>query len=131
MVLVTPAAHPLARKRRVLFADLLDQEFVGLAADGALAQHVDAQAQRLGASLRYRVRLRGFDAVCRMVARKVGVAILPATAVKRRRPGMRIAAVPLGDSWATRRLVLAVRDRAALSAHARRLFDHLHAGAAK
>jgi DNA-binding transcriptional LysR family regulator len=125
LVLVAHATHRLARKRRVQFTDLLDEEFVGLNADGALAQHVDAHAQRLGAALRYRVRLRGPEAVCRMVAARVGVAVLPEAAVKRRRGVMKIALVPLADGWAARQLVVAVRQRASLPLHAQRLLDHL------
>jgi DNA-binding transcriptional LysR family regulator len=125
LVLVVPAGHALAGRRRLHFAELLEEEFVGLGADGALAQHVDAHAQRLGASLRYRIRLRGIDAVCRMVERKVGIAILPEIAVRRRRRAMKIASARLEEAWAERRLVVAVRDRAALPAHARRLFEHL------
>jgi molybdate transport repressor ModE-like protein len=125
LVLVTAASHKLARKRKVEFATLFDEEFVGLVPDSALAQHVEAHALRLGHALRYRVRLRGFDAICRMVEHGVGVAILPEIAAKRRRRTMKIASVALADDWTTRRIVVAVRKGNALPAHARRLLDHL------
>ncbi|GIL38766.1 LysR substrate-binding domain-containing protein [Roseiterribacter gracilis] len=125
LVLATSMTHPLARKRNVQFTSLADEEFVGLTAHGALAQHVDAHALRLGMSLRYRIRLRCFDAICRMVERGVGIAVLPELAVRRRRRTMKIAMVAIADDWAPRRIVVAVRKSTTLPLHAQRLLDHL------
>jgi DNA-binding transcriptional LysR family regulator len=125
LVVATSLTHPLANKRSVRFTAIGDEEFIGLAAHGALAQHIDGHAQRLGLSLRYRVRLRSFDSILRMVERGVGIAVLPEVAVKRRRRTMKIASVTVADDWARRRIVVAVRKSAALPAHAQRLLDHL------
>jgi hypothetical protein len=38
---------------------------------------------------------------------------------------MRIAVIPLAEAWATRRLVLCVRQMRALAVPARRLVEHL------
>ena len=45
-------------------------------------EHIAQHARRDGKSLSHRVRLRGFDAVCRMVGQGVGVAVV----ARRRRP---------------------------------------------
>lgn len=138
LVLVVPRGHALAgpegaraRRRPVPFAEALaGGDFVGLAQGSALAEHLGRQAARLGRPLRPRVRLRGFDAICRMVERGVGIAVVPEPAAQRcRRAGMAIAALPLADAWAVRRLMVCVRRLDALPLHARRLVEHLAATA--
>jgi molybdate transport repressor ModE-like protein len=124
LVLVVPRGHALAGRRSAAFAEALGEDFVGLARGTALAEHLDRHAARLGRPLEPRVRLRGFDAVCRMVERGVGVAVVPEVAARRRRNAA-IRAVRLIDAWAVRRLVVCVRRLDALPVHARRLVEHL------
>ncbi|HEY9344375.1 MAG TPA: LysR substrate-binding domain-containing protein, partial [Inquilinus sp.] len=85
---------------------------------------------RAGRSLKLRVRLGGFDAVCRMVEQGVGLAVVPETAAWRSRRSMTIRTVPLSDPWALRRLSICVRSVDALPVHARRLVEHLAQDAA-
>jgi DNA-binding transcriptional LysR family regulator len=125
LVLVTPRAHPLAQRRRLAFRDALAHDFLGLPDGNALQEHLANQAARLGATLRLRVRLPGFDAVCRLVESGIGVAVVSRTAALRCRRTMAIAVVPLGDSWARRRLRLCVKDERALPVPARALLHHL------
>ena len=125
LVLVVPHGHALAGRRLVAFADAVDEDFVGLARGSALAEHLAWQAARLGRSLRFRVRLRGFDAICPMVERGVGVAVVPEAAARRCRRSLRIGTVRLSDDWALRRLAVCVRRLDRLPAHARRLVEHL------
>jgi DNA-binding transcriptional LysR family regulator len=73
----------LTARRNIAFVDLLDEEFVGLVAGSALAEHLAWQSTRLGRSLKPRIRLRGLDAVCRMVESRVGIAVVPETAATR------------------------------------------------
>jgi DNA-binding transcriptional LysR family regulator len=80
LVVIVPRGHALAGRRNIAFVDLLDEEFVGLAAGSALAEHLAWQSTRLGRSLKPRIRLRGLDAVCRMVESGVGIAVVPETA---------------------------------------------------
>ena len=68
------------RARVVALADAADEDFVGLVEGSALQEHIAQHARRDGKSLSYRVRLRGFDAVCRMVGQGVGVAVVPRAA---------------------------------------------------
>ncbi len=127
LVVVTGKDHPLAGLRRVAFADTLAHDFVGLAGDAALNAYLAGHAAQAGRRLRYRVRLRSFDAICRMAESGVGIAIVPETSARRCRRAMAIRCVPLSDAWAMRRLLLCVRDANALPAHARQLLDHLRA----
>ena len=77
--------------------------------------------------MRTRVRVRGLDAACRMVALGAGVAVVPEAAARRWDARRTLALVPLEDPWAERRLVVVVRRLDALPSHARRLARHLAA----
>jgi len=130
LVLVTPLKHPLAAKRQIAFKDALAHDFVGLAAGSALQEHLDGHAARAGTALRLRVRLPGFDALCRVVEGGIGVAIVSHTAAERCRKSMAIRAVPLADPWSRRRLRLCVKAERDLPVHARALLDHLRRSSA-
>ncbi|EPX57215.1 Hydrogen peroxide-inducible protein activator [Cystobacter fuscus DSM 2262] len=127
LVVVMARGHPLAARRTVAFAEVLDEPFVGLGEGSALQEHLAWHAARLGRRPRYRVRLRSFDALCRMVERGVGVGVIPEAAARRCQRSMAIRRVALSDAWATRRLILCVRDHAALSVQARLLVETLRA----
>jgi len=130
LVLVTPLEHPLAGKRRIAFREALAHDFVGLPAGSALQEHLDGHAARAGTALRLRVRLPGFDALCRVVEGGIGVAIVSHTAAARCRKSMAIRVVPLADSWARRRLRLCVKSERDLPVYARALLDHLRRSSA-
>jgi len=125
LVLAVPRGHPLAARRRIAFAEVLGEDFVGLSPGSALQDHLARHAARAGRPLKLRVRLGGFDAVCRMVEQGVALAVVPETAARRCRRSIAIRAVPLADSWALRRLSICVRSLDVLPVHARRLVEHL------
>jgi molybdate transport repressor ModE-like protein len=125
LVVIVPRGHALAGRRNTAFRDVLDEEFVGLVAGSALAEHLAWQSARLGRSLKPRIRLRGLDAVCRMVECGVGIAVVPETAAKRCRRTMTFGTLRLKDTWAARQLIVCVRRMDALPVHARRLAEHL------
>ncbi|HEY4170449.1 MAG TPA: LysR substrate-binding domain-containing protein [Reyranella sp.] len=130
LVLVTPAKHPLAGKRRLAFKDVLAHDTVGLPVDSALQQHLDGQAARLGATLRPRLRLPGFDALCRVVESGIGVAVVSRSAALRNTRSMAIRVVPLLDPWTHRKLRLCVKSERALPGPARALLEHLRGSGA-
>src|SRR3984885_15755287 len=94
-------------------------------AAGALPGLLPGGPTRLGRSLKPRIRLRGLDAVCRMVESRVGIAVVPETAATRCRRTMALSTLRLTDTWATRQLIVCVRRKDALPAHTRRLVEHL------
>jgi DNA-binding transcriptional LysR family regulator len=124
LVVVTSRQHPLAGDRQAHFADLLGDHFIGLTG-GALQDHIEAQALRVGARLKMRVRLRSFYGICRMAGGAAGIGIVPESAAQRCRRSTQISIIRLRDEWATRRLSLCVRDEDDLTPPARELFDHL------
>ncbi|MCR6628861.1 MAG: LysR substrate-binding domain-containing protein [Magnetospirillum sp.] len=128
LVLVAARDHPLATRRELAFADTLDQPYIGLDEGSALQDFLAGHAALAGRRLSYRVRVRGFDAVCRMVERNVGVAVVPDVAARRCQRAMALRRVTLRDPWATRRLNLCLRSLSALPAHARQLVDALTPG---
>lgn len=120
-----PPGHPLAGAASLAFAELLDGDLIAPPPGSALGDHLGARAARLGRAFAPRVRLHGFDAICRMVGHGVGVAVVPETAARRGAARFGVAAVALADAWAERRLAICVRDLEALPAHARGLVAHL------
>jgi DNA-binding transcriptional LysR family regulator len=125
LVLVVPRAHRFARRREIAFREAADQPFVGLSPGSALQDYLGEHAARIGRPLKLRVRLRSFDAVCRMVAKGVGVAVVSEAAARRCARSMAIRAVRLTDAWAPRQLVICVQHLSELPAHAQQLVEHL------
>lgn len=125
-VVVVAPGHALAAAEAVSFADVLAHDLVGLDRASALTRFLADKAGRIdGRSLRLRVQLRSFDAVCRLVECGVGVGIVPETTARRAMRGMAIGIVPLTDPWALRDLTLCLRALDALPAFARDFVAHL------
>jgi molybdate transport repressor ModE-like protein len=105
LVVLLPWHGDGAQARPMRFAQLLEQPFVGLAADSGLSRFLLSQASRSGRVPHHRVRVASFDAMASIVAAGVGVAVMPRSAANRwRGGGVRIA--PLADTWARRRLLV-------------------------
>lgn len=95
----------LAAPRPLRFAQLLERPFVGLPAERGLSRFLLQQALRGGRVPHHRVRVDSFDAMARIVAAGVGVAVMPRSAASRwQDAGVRV--VPLADAWARRHLLL-------------------------
>ncbi|MCW2243702.1 LysR family transcriptional regulator [Azospirillum canadense] len=128
LVLVVPRGHALAGRRGIAFREVVGHGFVGLGAGSALQKHIDDQAIRVGQPLKLRVRVRGFDAICRMVERGVGLAVIPESSARRCRRFAKIRAVRLTDAWAVRRLYVCVRRMIDLPIHVRLMVECLVRG---
>jgi molybdate transport repressor ModE-like protein len=109
LVAVLPRGRGGPRARTIRFAQLLDRPFVGLLAERGLSRFLVQQASRSGRVPHHRVRVSSFDAVARLVASGVGVAVMPRAAADRwRDPELRI--VPLTEAWAKRRLLVCTTE---------------------
>jgi DNA-binding transcriptional LysR family regulator len=125
LVLVVRRGDALARHRRVAFADVVGRDFVGLSEGSALHDHVVKQAIQLGARLRFRARMRSFDAVCELVAAGAGIAVIPEAAARRCSRTLAIQPIRLREPWTQRKLVVCAQEVRTLSKPAQRLFEHL------
>jgi len=125
LVAVLPRRHALARRKSLALAELLEEDFIGLSGDSALQRHLSGHAARAGKRLQYRVRLRSFDGICRMVAQQVGVAVIPEIAARAAAARLEIRPVALSDAWARRRLLICVRALDGLPGPTRELVQAL------
>jgi DNA-binding transcriptional LysR family regulator len=124
-VVVTAPAHPLAARKSVSFAEVLEYDFVGLERSSSLQRFLTAKAAREGRPLRARIQLRSFDAVCRLVESGVGVGVVPQTTAARAAKTMSLAVIDLADDWALRELKIVVRAADELRPYARELVESL------
>src|ERR1700747_3645127 len=74
-VLVVAQDHPLAKRSKIGFEEVLDYDFVGLDRASAIQRFLAAKAVRIGRPLRLRGQVRRFDAVWRLGAWKVRIRI--------------------------------------------------------
>jgi len=126
-VVVAASGHPLARRGRVSFAEVLDYDVVGLERSSSLQRFLVGKAAREGRPLKSRVQLRSFDAVCRLVEAGVGVGVVPQTTAHRAEKSMSLAVIDLADDWALRELTIVVRAEEELRPYARELVAALRA----
>jgi DNA-binding transcriptional LysR family regulator len=125
LVLVVPHDHALAGREQLCLVEVADLPFIGLPAGSALQEHIDHYARRLGKRLHYRMRLAGFESICRLVGQGIGVAIVPRPVAMRWARGARIGRIALGDTWAKRGLLLCVRRVEDLPSHVQKLVAHV------
>jgi len=119
------ASHPLAHRRRLHYAETLDQVSIGVSPSGMMDAMLRRQAALLGRTPNQRIQVSSLEAACRIVAAGLGIAILPHEAVISHATTSGLVMVPLADPWARRRFVVCSRSEAALPAAARLLVEHL------
>lgn len=125
LTLVAARRSALAGSRSLDFQEAAGHAFVGLTNATALQAHIARHAARLGMRLHVRARLRDFDAICRMVAADVGIAVVPEAAARRCARSMPIAMIRIRDAWASRKLVICAREFRSLPRPAKLLVEHL------
>lgn len=124
LVLLVPNDHPLADRQSVKFAETLDHSFVALRSGTHLNFQLIKAANDIGRSLKIRMEVSSYDALCLMVQAGLGVGIMPQGSVDiYKMDGARVVA--LEADWASRELTLCVRTREGLSTAAGLFVDHL------
>lgn len=124
LVAIVPRGHAL-RGRKVAFSALAEYDFVGLDSSTAMWRLVANAAAAQGLSLRLRMQVNSFEAVCKLVQAGMGVGVLPEIAAANFARDMGLRLIALTDAWAERRMFVCVRDFAALPAIGRRLVEQL------
>jgi DNA-binding transcriptional LysR family regulator len=125
LTLVAARRGAFAGRRQIDFGEVTAYDFVGLTSSTALQSHIAKHAASLGARLRFRARLRDFDAICQMVAAGVGIAVVPEAAARRCARSMPIMMIKIRDPWANRRLAICARSFRTLPRPAKQLVEFL------
>lgn len=118
-VLIAPHDHPLARVERIDLASLADHELLLEPVGTAFRDELDAEARRVGVTLRTQAEADGMRLLASLVINGFGPAVLPATAIPTWYQGeWRNVAI---DGLPPRSVGIATRRRALPSAPARAL----------
>ncbi|GAA5231927.1 LysR family transcriptional regulator [Verticiella sediminum] len=125
LVLAVAEDHPLADVPFMYFADALEHDFIGLDTHSATVAFLQHEVAQMRCSLRQRVQVCSFDAMCRMVEAGVGVGVLPEMVAKRLAKATRFKTVQLMDDWAMRELRICVRRQSEMPVFARELVDFI------
>lgn len=125
LVLVTPHDHPLATRSSVALRETVGYDFIGLQQDASLHSLLQHSVHHIGASLRLRIQVRSFEAICRMIHTGMGIGVLPEIAVRTYLPALNVQMVNLTDDWARREIKIAVRSIDGLSVTAKQMLEHL------
>ncbi|MGH8808604.1 MAG: LysR substrate-binding domain-containing protein [Noviherbaspirillum sp.] len=127
LVLATALTHPLAQKSEISFADTLEYDYIGLHEGSAIHSFLNQAAGVLRKPLKIRIQVSSFEAVCRMIEANVGIGILPESAARRHAKNLSLNLIRLTDEWASRNLIICVRQLESLPVFARELIDLLSA----
>ncbi len=128
LVLVVAASHALAGEERVSLDVLLEQPFIVFEGVNAVSTRLFNAASLVGRSLDVRMRMRSFDAACRLVAAGNGVSVMPRQALAPQLAHLPLRAVAIDEAWARRTHHLTLRAGAGASAAARTLMQALAQG---
>ncbi|MEI7611648.1 MAG: LysR family transcriptional regulator [Betaproteobacteria bacterium] len=115
LVLLLPLGHPLAKSPSVSITEAAALDLVGLSRATSVMRQIATEARAVGQTLKIRMQVRNFDAVCRMVATGIGAAIVPRAAGAPHVKSMGLAMIRLTDMVTERRLLMAMRHRSRLS----------------
>lgn len=131
LVLVVAHRHPLARRAKATFADVVDLPMVGLYEGSTIQRFLAERVEAMGRPpMRPRIEVNNFDAICLMAEAGVGIGVVPASVVQRLAGGLKIKAVALSDAWAVRKRYVLTRPLASRPQYVRDLVAAIHAAAA-
>lgn len=108
LVVLLPVDHPLAGRRQLRMRELRDQEFISYRAGARLRELLFGAARAAGFEPEVKLESNESARIRRLVARGMGVAILPASDAAA--PGAEVAIVALIDPPLSRDITLAWRQ---------------------
>jgi DNA-binding transcriptional LysR family regulator len=106
LVLVASPEHVLAARGAIQFDEALVHDWVGWGEASALHTHLLMRAYQAGAALKLKASIPSADGVLDLVARGIGVSVLPRALLGQVELGQRIAIVELAETWAQRQLLV-------------------------
>ncbi|MGA0596139.1 LysR family transcriptional regulator [Enterovirga sp. CN4-39] len=125
LVVAVPAAHPFAALEGVRFGHVVKEDIVTLEPRTALRRLLADRARDLGQHLKVRVQVSSFEVVGLMIAKNLGIGILPEHAVRPFAEALGLRIVLLDEPWARRDFAICVRSIDELDPPARRLMAFL------
>ena len=125
LVLVMRDDHSLTARTEVAFEESLDFDHVGLHADSSINTRTLLASRAVGKTLKTRIHVPGFDAVCRMAQAGMGVGVIPYDVYRAIGSQLGLVAVTLTDAWASRTLQIVVRDVSSLTPASKALHAYL------
>ncbi|QHC97671.1 hypothetical protein PspR84_24535 [Pseudomonas sp. R84] len=132
LVMVVHDKHPLATRGRISFEESLDNHHIGLHGNDWISQHTLQASLAAGKPLNIQTQVPSFEVLCRMVQAGVGVGLIPYQVFTSLGPPKNLVSLDLHEPWATRNLMVVVRNPRLLSPAASKLFGHLtHASKAQ
>jgi DNA-binding transcriptional LysR family regulator len=113
LVVVLPRGHPLAKRTTLRMSDLADEQFISFRPGARLRELLLAAADHAGFVPRIAFELNESQRIRRLVARGMGVAILPHSDAYA--PGAEVAVATLTDPALSRDITLAWREERRLA----------------
>ena len=125
LVLVAPKNHPLSRRRRVIFADTLDYDYIVLRAESLIYKVLYDEARKVAKKIRVLAQVSGLYHACCMVSAGLGLAVVPLSTANSLRDMLDLAIITLdGKQFFFRESVIHV-EKSRLTAVEIALLDHL------
>ena len=125
LAVVMRTDHPLVGVESPQFADVLDDDFIALESGSSMMRLLAEQAVIVGKTLKLRVQVRSFEAVCRMVQAGLGTGLLPYQAAMALGQGKGLVVRPFCDEWALRRMLVCVLKGRTANSSLAKLVSHL------
>ncbi|PSF11946.1 LysR family transcriptional regulator [Marinobacter fuscus] len=125
LIVICPMDHPLAEHKEISFEDCLSYPLISLLEASAIHQFLVREAEKLHVDLNIRVQVASYDAIYRMVAAKVGIAIIPQLGFARHKGTRDIKQIELVDAWAERNFQLCSVDFESLPTFAQEFCESL------
>jgi DNA-binding transcriptional LysR family regulator len=125
LILAVSNSHPLSEKASIPFREATGYDFVCMPEASAIHTFLNRVANDMHKKLQVRIEVGNFEALCRMIEANVGIGVLPCSSAVRYVKTMNIKLVEIEDDWATRNLLICVRNLDLLPSFARELVDLL------
>ena len=125
LAVVIGRGHPLARRKRISVAEVLQQEHIVVRERTALHRVLLAAALEAQVPLKVRMQVGSIDMVCRMVEQGIGIGVLPHAAILPQLQTLRVRCLKLDAPWAMRSHLLCVRKHEELTAATRSVLEYL------
>ncbi|EHL99453.1 LysR substrate binding domain protein [Acetobacteraceae bacterium AT-5844] len=124
LVALVPSGHPLQGRAVLRFEETLDYPQVSIGSMSALSLQLEQQAEAHGRCIDHRLRVSTADVARHLVARGLGMAILPDCMALPFTNVLGLGCIPLSDPWAERQARLCYREEAGLTVAARLFLAH-------